>query len=95
MGYSENSKGYKIYVAGQKELERSHDVAFDEDMALRKINNLPILRKDKEADIGNQGEKEDEMMHDVDEPMDPIDPLPHEPSSSKRRPSWLRETQRC
>ena len=31
-------------------------------------------------------------MPDVDEPMDPIDPPPHEPSSSKRRPSWLRET---
>eukprot|EP00253_Pinus_taeda_P032117 PITA_32117 len=31
-------------------------------------------------------------MSDVDEPMDRIDPLPHEPSSSKRRPSWLRET---
>eukprot|EP00253_Pinus_taeda_P011710 PITA_11710 len=31
-------------------------------------------------------------MPDVDEPMDPIDPLLHELSSSKRRPSWLRET---
>ena len=92
VGYSENSKGYRIYVASQKEVEISHDVTFDEDMALRKINNLPILRKDKEADTGNQGEKEDETMPDVDESMDPIDPLPHEPSSSKRRPSWLRET---
>ena len=32
------------------------------------------------------------MMPDVEGPMDPIDPPPHEPSSSKRRPSWLRET---
>ena len=31
-------------------------------------------------------------MPNVEEPMDPIDPSPHEPSSSKRRPSWLRET---
>eukprot|EP00253_Pinus_taeda_P025861 PITA_25861 len=31
-------------------------------------------------------------MPDVDEPMDPIDPPPHGPSSSKRSPSWLRET---
>eukprot|EP00253_Pinus_taeda_P018993 PITA_18993 len=30
-------------------------------------------------------------MPDVEEPMDPIDPPPHEPSS-KRIPSWLRET---
>ena len=92
VGYSENSKGNRIYVVGQKEVEISHDVTFDEDMALRKINNLPILRKDKEADTGNQGEKEDETMPDVDEPIYRIDPPPHEPFSSKRRPSWLRET---
>ena len=79
-------------MACQMEVEISHDVTFDEAMVLRKINNLPILRKDKEADTRNQGEKEDKMMLDVDEPMDPIDPPPHEPSSSKRRPSWLRET---
>ena len=62
MGCSENSKGYRIYVAGQKEVEISHDVTLDEDMALRKINTLPILRKDKEANTGNQGEKEDETI---------------------------------
>jgi len=61
-------------------------------MALGKISNLPILRKDNEVDTKNQGEKEDEMIPNVDEPMDPIDPLPREPSSPKKRPSWLRET---
>ena len=84
MGYSETSKGYRIYVVGQREVEISHDVTFDEDMALWKRNNLPIPRKDKESDTGNQGKKEEEMMPAVDEPMDLIDPLPHEPSSSKR-----------
>jgi len=29
VGYSENSKGYRIYVVGQKEVEISHDVTFD------------------------------------------------------------------
>jgi len=53
VGYSENSKGYIIYVVGQKEVEISHDVTFDEDMALRKRNNFPILRKDKEVDTRN------------------------------------------
>ena len=42
-----------IYVDGQKEVEISHDVTFDEDMALGKINNLPILRKNKEIATGN------------------------------------------
>ena len=31
-------------------------------------------------------------MPDVEGPMDPIDPPPSEPSSSKRRLSWLRDT---
>eukprot|EP00253_Pinus_taeda_P007442 PITA_07442 len=85
MGYSENFKGYRIDVVGQREVEISHDVTFDEDIALTKINNLPIPRKEKEADIGKLGAKEDETMPDVDEPMDPIDPPPQEPSSSKSK----------
>eukprot|EP00253_Pinus_taeda_P003740 PITA_03740 len=35
-------------------------------------------------------EKDDETMSGVEEPMDLIDPPPHEPSSSRKRPSWLR-----
>ena len=31
-------------------------------------------------------------MPDVEGPMDPIDPPPSEPSSSKKRPLWLRVT---
>ena len=92
VGYSENSKGYRIYVVGQREVEISHDVTFDEDMALSKVDNLPILRKDKEVDTRKSDEKEDEMMPDVEEPMDPIDPPPQEPSSSRKRFSWLKGT---
>jgi len=87
VGYSETSKPYRIYVPGQREVEISH-----EDAALGKISNLPLPRKDKEADSRKQGELQYESMPDVEGPMDPIDPPPHEPSSSKRRPSWLRET---
>ena len=46
-------------------------------MALSKVDNLPTLRSTQEADT-----------REVDEPMDPIDPP--EPSSSRKRPSWLR-----
>jgi len=53
VGYSEISKAYRIYVPGQREVEISHDVTFDEDAALGKIRNLPIPRKDKEANTGN------------------------------------------
>eukprot|EP00253_Pinus_taeda_P003735 PITA_03735 len=89
VGYSENSKGYRIYVVGRREVEISHDVTFDEDMALSKVDNLPIPRKTKEANNKKLDEKEDKTM---EEPMDPIDPPLPEPSSSRKRPSWLRGT---
>jgi len=56
VGYSETSKEYRIYVPGQREVEISHDVTFDENVSLGKIRNLPIPRKDKEANIGKRGE---------------------------------------
>jgi len=36
VGYSENSKAYRIYVSAQRDVEVSHDVTFDEDTALGK-----------------------------------------------------------
>eukprot|EP00253_Pinus_taeda_P002330 PITA_02330 len=92
VGYSENSKGYRIYVASQREVEISHDVTFEEDMALSKVDNLPTLRESKEADSRKPEEKEEETMPDVEEPMDHIDPPLQEPSSSRKRPSRLKGT---
>jgi len=54
------------------------------------VNNLLTLRSSQEADTREPKEKDDESMPDVEEPMDLIDPHPHEPSSSRKRPSWLR-----
>ncbi len=59
-------------------------------MALSKVDNLPTLRGSKEDDTREPKEKEDEMMPDVEKPMDPIYPPLQEPSSSRKRPSWLR-----
>eukprot|EP00253_Pinus_taeda_P004219 PITA_04219 len=61
-------------------------------MALSKVDNLPMLRKTKEADTKKLDEKEDETMIEVEESMDPIYPPPQEPSSSSKSPSWLRGT---
>ena len=42
VGYSEQSKAYRIYIPGCRQIELSKDVTFDEDSAFRKS------RKDKE-----------------------------------------------
>ena len=42
MGYSENSKAYKIYFPWYKKIDISRDVTFDEDSACNKSRKLPI-----------------------------------------------------
>ena len=68
----------------------SHDVTFEKYMAFSKVDNLLTLSSSQEANTSEPKEKDDESMPDVEEPMDPIDPHPHKPSSSGNRPSWLR-----
>lgn len=76
VGYSENSKAYKIYVPGQRDVEVSHDVTFDEDTALGKARDLPIPRKNNNDDGAKKQDEppSDEPMPNVEGPMDPIDP---------------------
>ena len=77
VGYSETSKAYKIYVSGQREVEICHNVTFDEDVALKKVINLPSSKEDKEdEEAWKQEETKDELMPDVEGAMDPIDTPP-------------------
>lgn len=80
-------------MLGQRDLEVSHDVSFDEDTALGKAKDLPILRKDNDAAAKKQDEPStDEPMPDVEGSMDPIDPPLGDPSTSRKRPLWLKDT---
>ena len=61
-----------------------HDVTFDDDVALKKVRNLPSSKEDKEdEEAGKQEEPKDDPMPGVEGPMDPIDP----PPPNKKRPS--------
>ena len=69
-------------MLGQRDVEISHNLTFDEDSTLGKVRDLPIPRKDNDDNAGKQDESLiDEPMLDVEGPMDPIDPPPGEPSS--------------
>ena len=48
MGYSESSKAYIIYFLGQKNIDISRDVKFNEDIAYNKFRKRPI-EEPKEA----------------------------------------------
>ena len=71
MGHNETSKAYRIYVPGQREVELIHDVTFDEDFSLTKVQELPIPKKENgDADA----KKQDEPLSDV--PMPDVEPIP-------------------
>jgi hypothetical protein len=36
VGYSESSKAYRIYIPGQRQIEVSRDVSFEEEVAFRR-----------------------------------------------------------
>jgi hypothetical protein len=40
VGYSENSKAYRIYVPGQRQIEVSRDVTFHEEATFKKSREL-------------------------------------------------------
>ena len=70
-------------------MEICHDVTFDEYFSLNKVRNLPSSKEEKEdEEAGKLEEPTDDLMPDVEGPMDPIDP----PPSNKIRPSWLTDT---
>lgn len=90
--YNENSKAYRIYVPGQRDVEVRRDVTFDEDIALKKVEDLPISRKDDDDAAEKQEPSMNEPMPNVDDPMVPLGPPPDDPSTSRKRPLWLKGT---
>ena len=56
------------------------------------VQDLPIPRKDKDDDAIKQDESStDDLMPNVEGLMEPIDPPPCEPSTSRKRPLWLKD----
>lgn len=67
-------------MPGQRDVEVSHDVTFDENNALGMAKDLLVPRKDNDDVAEKQDEPlTDEPMLDVEGLMDPIDPPPSIP----------------
>ena len=49
------------------------DFTFDEDVALKKVRNLPSFKEEKEYEAaGKLEESKNDLMHDVEGPMIPL-----------------------
>jgi len=93
--YCENSKAYRIYVLGQRNIELTRDVTFDEDVALAEARDTPhpanIERKDDAMDVQEETPMPKSEPNLADDPMEPMDPPPCDPPARKRL-LWLHDT---
>ena len=90
MGYSKNSKGYRIYFLGFKKIDINRDVTFDEDTAYNKSKKKPT-EESKEAEAPRIHDTTmNEEAQEFEEPQRPIDP-PLENNPHTRKPAWVQE----
>jgi hypothetical protein len=100
VGYNGNSKAYRIYVPGQRQIEVSRDVTFHEEVAFKKSREIqqeseavqPTSPSSKNEESDNQREEPQEGPSD--EPLQPVEELERtlgEPLA-KRKPGWIKET---
>jgi hypothetical protein len=77
-GYSESSKEYQIYILGQRHIEVSRDVTFEEEVSF-------MRSRGSHMDIDS--EKQDEMV-----PSPPPVDVPKDIVVGQKRPTWTRQT---
>ena len=96
MGYSESSKDYRIYFPGDKKIDISRDVTFDEGIAYSKSRKKPAEEPEEvEAEAPRirdtfMNEEAQEEDREFEEPQRNIDP-PLDKNPHKRKPAWVRE----
>jgi hypothetical protein len=100
VGYSENSKAYRIYVPGQRQIEVSKDVTFHEEAAFKKSRELQHGSEAVQpASPFSENEESDDQREEPregpsNEPLEPVEELERtlEEPPAKRKPGWLKET---
>ena len=97
VGYSEQSKYYRIYIPGFFQIEISIYVTFDEDATFTKSRNIfadEDHEEEEEAPRTTEGTRPPvrsiDEDHDMEEPQGPME-RPQEIISRKIIPSWARD----
>jgi hypothetical protein len=100
VGYSENSKAYRIYVPCQRQIEVSRDVTFNEEAALKKSKELQqeleAVQSTSPSSKNEESDDQREQPHEgpSNEPLEPAEELERtlEEPPAKRKPGWLKES---
>jgi hypothetical protein len=94
VGYNESSKAYRIYIPGQRQIEVSRDVTFEEEIA---------FQRSRESQMDIDSEKNEETVPSppsavqrerVTDPVDPVAPVdvPRDIPVGHKRLDWARQT---
>lgn len=88
VGYSETSKAYRIYIPGQRNIELSRDVIFDEDTAFKRSKDENESNSKETLGVPDSDIERETLMEE-DNSVEPMD-LTHM-SKEKKRPLWARK----
>jgi hypothetical protein len=94
VGYNESSKAYRIYIPGQRQIEVSRDVTFEEEIAFRrsKESQMEIDSEKNEEIVPSLPSKvQREIVTDLVDPVAPVD-VPRDIVVGHKRPAWARQT---
>ena len=87
VGYSENSKAYRIYFPKFKKINIGRDVTFDEDTTYNKSRRRPTEEPEEvEAPRIHDTTMNEETQEEDQEFEEPVDP-PQEKNPHKRKPA--------
>lgn len=79
VGYSETSKGYRIYVTAKRHTEVRRDVTFHEEVVFKRSKESPIDTKMEEPESTqvhvSESSSSDMQREELDEPLDLDDPV--------------------
>jgi hypothetical protein len=96
VGYSEFSKAYQIYIPGQKQIEISRDVVFEEEIAFQRSRESQMEIDSETIPSPPSAVQRETNIIPVDPvvPADPVAPvdMPRDIAVGHKRPTWARQT---
>jgi hypothetical protein len=95
VGYIESLKAYQIYIPGQKQIEVSRDVSFEEDVAFRRSRGSHMeIDSERQEDIVSPPPHPSAVQRETVERVDPVDhvDVPRHIAVGRKRPAWACQT---
>jgi hypothetical protein len=96
VGYSESSKAYRIYILGQRQIEISRDVTFEEEVAFQRSREAQMEIDSETMPSPPSAVQRETNIIPVDPVVlaDPVAPsdIPRDITIGHKRPAWARQT---